>query len=112
MSYRLMKASILFLLLTVAANMLSIPVFAADGGKETFQTKLCPTCHGEAGKALYPNYPNLAGHDRDYIIRQFTDIRSGARKNGVTILMRSFPTLKTVDAEQIGAVADYLSQLE
>ncbi len=96
----------------IASGGFSVPLFAeTEEGKEIFQKKLCHTCHGVAGISLYDDYPNLAGHDRAYILRQFGDIRSQARKNGFTIIMRTFPTVQTVSAEQIEAIADYLSQL-
>lgn len=84
----------------------------AETGEKLFQKKLCHTCHGVDGKTLYPNYPNLTGHDKTYIIPQFKDIKNRVRKNGLTILMNTFPTIKTTNDSQIKAIAEYLSELK
>ena len=60
-----------------ASLMLSFP--AAADGKKLFGQKLCITCHGPEGKApIQSTYPKLAGQNKDYLVRQVTDIQSGA----------------------------------
>lgn len=86
-------------------------VLAEDNGQELFMENLCHTCHGVTGKTIYPNYPNLAGHDAMYIRNQFLDIQSKKRKNGMTIMMNTFPTVATIEAEEIHDIADFLSKL-
>ena len=87
------------------------PAFA-DEGEELYLENLCHTCHGEKGKALYPNYPNLAGHDAAYIQRQFFDIQSGRRSNGQTLVMKAFPTVQGMDEEDLAEIAKFLSKLK
>lgn len=72
---------------------------------------LCHTCHGVQGKTIYPNYPNLAGHDAMYIRNQFLDIQSKNRKNGLTILMNTFPTISKIKPQEIHNIAAHLSKL-
>ncbi len=81
-------------------------VYAA--GKELYVAKGCVACHGNAGKkALLPNYPVLAGQNSAYFIQQMKDIKSGARTNGQTAVMKPF-TLSLSEAE-IKQIADYLA---
>ena len=51
----------------------------ADAGKEASAT--CAGCHGADGKALVPEYPNLAGQHASYIAKQLTAYRDGERAN-------------------------------
>lgn len=99
------------LLMTILLLFTTINILANEAGKELYEENLCHTCHGIKGKAAYPNYPNLAGHDALYIKNQFLDIQSKSRKNGLTLIMRSFPTVIEVEREDIEEIADYLSKL-
>ena len=88
----------------------SHPAHAANG-QALFGQRLCITCHGPEGKApIQPTYPKLAGQNKDYLVQQITDIQSGARNNGLTQIMK--PLIKNVTAEEIGAIAEYLSTIE
>ncbi len=82
---------------------------AAGQGK--YKTLGCVACHGAAGKkALAPAYPILAGLNRDYLVRQMTDLRDGTRANGLSKLMLG--VIKRADDAAIAAIADYLSQID
>ncbi len=95
-------ASLLLLFLLASST-----VYA--GGKELYATKGCISCHGDAGKkALLPNYPTLAGQNSAYLVQQMKDIKSDARANGQTVVMKPF-TLSLTDAE-IKQISDYLSK--
>lgn len=77
-------------------------------GKELYTQRYCVGCHGPAGKSpVSPNYPVLAGQNRDYLVRQFKDIQSGARSNAITPTMNAL--VQNVTAEEIKAIASYLS---
>jgi len=83
----------------------------AAEGKTLYGQRLCITCHGPEGKApIQSTYPKLAGQNKDYLLQQITDIQSGARNNGSTSVMKSL--IKSVTAEEIDAIADYLSAIE
>ena len=80
-----------------------------DGAK-LFQEKTCIACHGPDAKTpLLPNYPKLAGQNYDYMIQQIMDIKSGARSNGQTAVMKAVLPIAT-DAE-LEAIARYISTL-
>jgi cytochrome c553 len=45
--------------------------------------KVCGACHGADGNSTSPTYPNLAGQQLEYIHKQLTEFKSGARKNSI-----------------------------
>ncbi len=49
----------------------------AEAGKA--KSNVCAGCHGADGKAISPDYPNLAGQHAGYMARQLTDFRDGKR---------------------------------
>ncbi len=51
----------------------------AEAGKAAAAT--CVACHGADGKAITPDYPNLAGQHASYLAKQLTDYRDGNREN-------------------------------
>lgn len=51
----------------------------AAAGKES--SAICAGCHGADGKAILPEYPNLAGQHASYIAKQLTAYRDGEREN-------------------------------
>ena len=53
----------------------------AAAGKAASAT--CAACHGADGKAILPEYPNLAGQHASYIAKQLTDYRDGNRQNAL-----------------------------
>ncbi|RTZ64967.1 MAG: cytochrome c4 [Aquificaceae bacterium] len=58
----------------------SATVFAAgDAAKGKTLTATCTACHGADGNSVNPDWPKLAGQKEEYIIKQLTDFRSGAR---------------------------------
>ncbi len=83
---------------------------ALDGGM-LFMTKTCIACHGPEGKApLLPVYPKLAGQNKDYMLQQMKDIKSGKRNNGNSAAMKGVMPL--VNDAEMEAIAAYLSQLK
>ena len=53
----------------------------AARGKE--KAAVCAACHGEAGISTAPNWPNLAGQHRDYLVHSITAYRDTARQDPV-----------------------------
>jgi mono/diheme cytochrome c family protein len=77
-------------------------------GIELYSQRFCIGCHGPGGDSpSSPFYPVLAGQNKDYLIRQFKDIRSGRRSNGATATMSAL--VQNVTDQEIAAIADYLS---
>ncbi len=82
-------------------------VLAADGGA-LYASKGCVSCHGEAGKKpIAPNFPKLAGQNEAYLLQQMKDIKSGARANGQSAMMKGI--VANVSDEEFAAIAKWLS---
>jgi cytochrome c len=103
--------------MTVAALMVfaAPAVLAAGGakldGKKLYTEKTCVACHGPEGKKpLLPEYPRIAGQSVAYMIRQMTDIKSGARANGNSNAMNGVMGL--VNEDEIKALAEYLGSVK
>ena len=69
------------------------------------------TCHGADGKApIMAMYPKLNGQNKEYLVAQMKDIKSGARNNGMSMAMKAM--VATVTDEEFEAIADYLSKVQ
>ena len=76
-----MKKVLMFVLTGLA---ISITASAwAEGNVETGKTKsaTCAACHGADGNSVNPEWPKLAGQHPDYIIKQLSNFKEGARVN-------------------------------
>lgn len=70
----------------------------------------CINCHGESGKgksATVSAFPVIGGQHRDYLIKQLTEFRDGARANDPAGMMAG--VAKNLSDKEIQSVADYLS---
>jgi cytochrome c553 len=45
--------------------------------------KVCAACHGFDGNSFLPANPSLAGQHEEYLLKQLTEFKSGARSNPV-----------------------------
>ncbi|RME34685.1 MAG: cytochrome c [Gammaproteobacteria bacterium] len=80
---------------------------AADGA-ELYKSKGCVSCHGEGGtKPIAPNFPKIAGQNEAYLLQQMKDIKSGARANGQSAMMKGI--VAGVSDEEMAAIAKWLS---
>ncbi len=79
----------------------------AAKGAELYKSKTCVACHGkDANTPLQPTYPKLAGLNPAYTLAQMKDIKSGARNNGQTVVMKAVMPL--VNDEEMAAIAQWL----
>lgn len=77
-------------------------------GHTAFLSKGCIACHGvDAKTPLMPLYPNLLGQNKDYLANQLKDIKSGARNNGMTAVMKGI--MAAVSDDEIKAISEWLS---
>ena len=53
--------------------------------------------------------PKIAGQNKDYLIQQIKDIKSGARNNGLSIQMKGI--VRSLSDEDIAKISEYLSGL-
>ncbi len=98
--------------LIIASSFLAIgsTAFAADGAA-TFTAKGCNACHGADAKTpVAPTYPKLAGQGKEYLMQQLKDIKSGARNNGQTAVMKGI--MAGVSEDEIKVLAEYISGLK
>jgi len=101
----------------VAAYIASLPGDATPGkgngtqlavGKKIFQEK-CSQCHGGQAQGNDENFiPKLKGQHYAYLLRQIQWISNGYRKNSNPAMV---VLVKTLSAEEMDAVADYVSRL-
>lgn len=67
----------------LAACMLAImsqqAVAEGDAAAGQAKSAICAACHGADGNSMVPQWPKLAGQHRDYLARQVTLIKAGAR---------------------------------
>lgn len=69
---------------------------------------VCSSCHGMHGVAVAPQYPNLAGQNYNYILKQLENFRSGARTNKImSVMVRIIP--KEQENQNIKDIAAYFS---
>lgn len=95
--------------ISLAAS-LSFNAAAADGAA-LYTAKNCQTCHGAEGKApIMGMYPKLNGQNKDYLVAQMKDIKSGARSNSMSMAMKAM--VATVTDEEFAAIADYLANVK
>lgn len=76
-------------------------------GQSAYAARGCIGCHGAGGVSVSPTYPSLKGRNGDFIRKNLTDFRSGARKNPVMNAMAA--GLKDADIRDI---ADYINSLQ
>ena len=76
-------------------------------GKSTYAARGCIGCHGAGGISTVTTNPSLKGRDADFIRKNLTDFRSGARQSPVMNAMAA--GLKDAD---INNLADYIESLK
>ncbi len=91
-------------------GLVSFSSMAADG-EALYTAKLCQTCHGAEGKApIMGAYPKINGQNKEYLLNQMKDIKSGARANGMSAAMKAM--VANVSDAELEAIADYLSKVK
>lgn len=96
------------LLLQIALGLtLSTPIFAVgDITQGKIKSATCIGCHGANGIAVAPNFPNLAGQKRIYLIKAIASYRDGVRNDPTMKAMTG--ALTDTDIENLAA---YFSSL-
>lgn len=63
-------------------------VIFAQGNPQEGQTKsvVCAACHGQQGVSLTPEWPNLAGQNAKYTVKQLKDIKKGKTRVAPTMI--------------------------
>ncbi len=66
--------------------------------------EICQHCHGSEGQASNVEYPRLAGQNRQYIVKQLQNFRSGKRVGTMNEMAAN------LDDAEIISLADFFSQ--
>ncbi len=98
-----------FTCLTLFFTMLMIaaPSMAADAAAGKTKSATCMACHGLAGISINPMWPNLAGQQDMYLVKQMKDFRDGKRQDPVMA-----PMAMSLSDEDIADLAAYYSSLK
>lgn len=82
------------------------PATAGDPVVGKRQAATCTACHGQDGKALNPAWPNLAGQNQAYLLKQMKDMKAGKRE-----VPMCQPFLMNFSDRYMEDMAAYFSQL-
>jgi len=72
---------IIFSLFVALSSVSAVQAADANAGKE--KSGACSACHGPTGVSGSPMFPNIAGQNDAYIIKQLKDFKSGARTDAM-----------------------------
>ena len=73
----------------------------------------CVNCHGPKGRGKSPTnqiFPVIGGQNKDYLVQQLQDFKTGARKNDPALMM--LDVAKRMSDAEIEAVSEYLSTIK
>jgi cytochrome c553 len=98
----------IFLLLFPITGLFAGASHSADlaAGKAKAQA-VCQTCHGLDGRATVPMTANLSGQQKEYIIAQLEEYRSGKRKHEQMAIIA-----KMLSDDDIENVAEWYSSIK
>jgi cytochrome c len=84
------------------------PAAASDPGAALYAAKTCNACHGADGNTtIMPTYPKIGGQGVDYLVAQMKDIKSGARNNAQSAVMKGI--IANVSDEEMKTIAEWLA---
>ncbi|EFM20539.1 MULTISPECIES: cytochrome c [Pantoea] len=88
-----------------------LPAWAAgDAQRGAQKAGSCMACHGAAGKAAVPLYPNLAGQHAPYLEQALHAYKKGERTGGQAEVMKAF--VAGLSDSDIADLAAYYSSLQ
>jgi cytochrome c553 len=81
MKSRLVTAVLATALITLGLSTTTLAADAIVGNADAGAAKaaVCAACHGATGNSANPEWPNVAGQHREYIVEQLTALKSGMR---------------------------------
>jgi cytochrome c553 len=81
--------------------------FAGDAAAGKNKSAACTGCHGINGVSSNPMWPNLAGQQEGYLVKQLHAFREGVRNDPLMT-----PMAKTLSDADIDNLAAYYSSLQ
>lgn len=82
---------------------------AGDAAAGKAKSAVCAACHGAEGKAAIPNYPNLAGQNKAYLISAMKAYKNKQRNGGMSAIMQG--QAAALSDQDIENIAEYYSSL-
>jgi cytochrome c553 len=76
----------------------------ADGAMK-LASETCAACHGADGNSVAPEFPNLAGQQKTYLLREMLDYKEGRRQNDIMS-----PLMAGVSEADMTALADWYAK--
>ena len=69
-------------IVTLIALVMLFPLSYASGNVSNGKslTSTCQACHGETGNSVSPAFPNIAGQNAQYLLKQLLEIQNGERE--------------------------------
>lgn len=89
---------------------MSADAMAGDAAAGKAKSAVCAACHGPAGIASIPTYPNLAGQNEAYLVSSLKAYKSKQRNGGMAAVMQAQAAALS-DAD-IANLAAYYSSLK
>jgi cytochrome c553 len=77
-----------------------------DTPVQTIALQVCSNCHGVDGNSVSPNFPNLAGQQKTYVVAQLKQFRGHSRMDPAGFVYMWGLSRKLTDS-QIEGLADY-----
>lgn len=94
------------LALVAATSIFALAAQAADPQAGKAKAAVCVACHGPEGISSNPMWPNLAGQQELYLVKQLKEFRDGVRKDPVMA-----PMAAGLSDEDIANLAAYYAGL-
>jgi cytochrome c553 len=96
-------------MLMASSLVLAADVMAGDAAAGKAKSAACAACHGAAGKAAIPNYPNLAGQNKAYLVSALKAYKNKERTGGMAAIMQGMAA--ALSDQDIENLAEYYSKL-
>ena len=85
----------------VLMGWLNVALAEGDAERGSTLTATCVACHGNDGNSLAGSFPNIAGQNEKYILKQLRDMKSGARAQN--LMVGIVDTLSDQDMQDLAA---------
>lgn len=87
---------------------LSLPVYAEEGLQAPNDKAItCSACHGLKGISPNPEWPNLAGQNEKYLVKQLKDMQQGTKRNSPTMTA----LINSLSSQDLQNLARYFSKM-
>ena len=98
-SFKILVTVIVFMRKLILIFLFYMPAFLHA---HSASLPLCAVCHGQDGQSANPQWPNLAGQNTKYFIKQLQDMRDPQKRNAPT-MNALVKTLNDQDMEELAA---------